>query len=84
MKWPHRKSTLHRTFDAVVDSLDGVDSIGRGLAGMTTKKKKELTAVVPGGARTAGAVAGAVASMTAASAGISAYRRRREGQSDDS
>jgi len=83
MKWPHRKSTLHRTFDAVVDSLDGVDSISRGLSGMTTKQK-ELKAVVPGGARTAGLVGGAVAGMTAASAGISAYRRRREGQSDDS
>ena len=82
MKFPTKKSKFQRALDAVTDSLDGVNSIERGLTGMTSRK--ELKAINPQTARTAAVIAGTAAGLTAGSAGISSYRRRREEASDDS
>jgi hypothetical protein len=87
VKLPGRKTGFQRALDTIADTLDGGDgALERGLSHMSSSRRgvtKELKAIVPGGARTAGLIAGGVAGLTAGSAGISAYRRSREGRSDD-
>lgn len=82
VKLPRKKTKFQRVLEAVEDSLDGGGSMGRGLSTITSRK--DLEAMVPHGARTAGLIAGGIVGLTAGSAGISSYRRRRQGLSDAS
>ena len=70
---PHKKSPVQRFLDKVTDALDAPSQIKAGLPSVGTDS-----------ARKAGVIAGAVAGMTAGSAGISALRRRNEGAREDS
>ena len=73
MKMFKRKSPLQRLGDSIKDSLDpsgtSFSVSGSGSAGKALK---------------AGLVAGGLTALTAASAGISALRRREEGARNDS
>lgn len=82
MKLPGKKTRFQRVLKAVENSLDDAGSIGRGLSPITSRK--DLKAKLPHAALTAGAIAAGIAGLTAGSAGISSYRRRRKGLSDDS
>jgi hypothetical protein len=80
VKLPHKKSPLDRVIDVAEDSVDG--KIAQHLSKLDLTK--HLKAAVPDGARTAGLIAGGMAGLTAGSAGISSYRRRKAGASDHS
>jgi hypothetical protein len=87
MKLFKRKSRVQRLGDNVRDWLDltdanfspfspsGMDSAGKAVKGALPNENKAVKA---------GLVAGGLAALTAASAGISALRRRQEGARDDS
>jgi hypothetical protein len=84
MKLFKRKSRVQRLGDNVRDRLDptganfspsGMGSAGKALKGALPNEDKAVKA---------GLVAGGLAALTAASAGISALRRRQEGARDDS
>ena len=84
MKLFKRKSRVERLGDNVRDWLDlsgsnfspsGIGSAGKAVKGALPNEDKVVKA---------GLVAGGLAALTAASAGISALRRRQEGASDDS
>ena len=87
MKLFKRKSRVQRLGDNVRDWLDpteanfspfsssGMGSAGKALKGALPNEDKAVKA---------GLVAGGFAALTAASAGISALRRRQEGARDDS
>ena len=89
MKFLNRKSKLERVLETVGDSLDPAnvlkgalsDGLGSGKPlkdGLPTGKS--LKGAMPRGrALKAGLVAGGLAGLTAASAGVSSLRRRREG-----
>lgn len=70
MRLIHRKSQRQRLLDPVNDSLDALSGNVKG--GLTKAN-----------ALKAGVVAGGLAGLTAASAGISSLRRRREGRKSD-
>ena len=84
MKMFKRKNPLQRLGDSIKDSLDpsgtsfsvsGSGSAGKALKDALPDKDKALKA---------GLVAGGLTALTAASAGISALRRREEGARNDS
>ena len=79
MKLPQKKSTLDHV---IQDSVDGAGSIRQSLSDLDLGK--HVSAALPDGARTAGLIAGGLVGLTAGSAGISSYRRRRAGASDHS
>jgi hypothetical protein len=70
---PSRKSPVQRFLDKVTHPLEQTSGI-----------KTSLPNVGSNNARKAGLIAGAVAGITAGSAGISSLRRRTEGARDDS
>jgi hypothetical protein len=70
---PSRKSPVQRFLDKVTHPLEQTSGI-----------KTSLPNVGSTNARKAGLIAGAVAGITAGSAGISSLRRRTEGARDDS
>lgn len=80
MKLPGRKSKFQQVLETVEHSIDNAGTIGRSLTSLSPRSEHKLE--VPAGARTAGIVAGTLVAVTAGSAGISSYRRRREGPSD--
>lgn len=82
MKLPHKKSTLDRVIEVAEDSVDSTNSIAQSISKLDLPK--HLKAALPDGARTAGLIAGGMAGLTAGSAGISSYRRRKTGASDHS
>ncbi len=82
MKLPHKKSPLDRVIEVAEDSVDGTNSIARTISKLDLTE--HLKAAVPDGARTAGLIAAGAAGLTAGSAGISSYRRRKAGASDHS
>jgi hypothetical protein len=77
VKLPHKKNTVDRVIGAAEDSVDHVGSIRQGVAKLDLGK--HLGAALPDGARAAGLIAGGLVGLTAGSAGISSYRRRRAG-----
>jgi hypothetical protein len=77
----HRKSKLQRTLENLGETLD-LGSLGHSLPGPGSGK--DLRKMVPESARTAGLVTAGVIGLTAGSAGISSYRRRKEASSDAS
>jgi hypothetical protein len=89
MRFLNRKSKLEQLLDTVGDSLDAANVLKGVLPdGLGSRKplkeglptSETLKAVMPRGrALKAGLVAGGLAGLTAASAGISSLRRRREG-----
>ncbi len=92
MKLPHRKSQMQRLLDTVNDSLDALKP-STSKSRPTSKIKAHLPGAGSGGAlpaalskdkaMKAGLVAGSLAGLTAASAGISTLRRpgrARKGQ----
>jgi hypothetical protein len=100
MKILKRKSAVERLGDSIKDALApssgpslgrsslGRSSLGRsslGRSGMGSAGKAVKDALPPKDkAMKAGLAAGALTALTAASAGISSLRRRREGAKDDS
>lgn len=70
---PSRKNHVQRFIDEVTHPLE-----------WTSGLKASLPSVGSDNARKAGLIAGAVAGITAGSAGISSLRRRTEGARDDS
>ena len=82
MKLPHKKSPLDRVIEVAEDSVDGTSPIAQAISKLDLTK--HLKAGVPDGARTVGLIAGGVAGLTAGSAGISSYRRRKAGANDHS
>lgn len=82
MKLRIRKSKWERLLDSV-NPLDGTDSIPSSLTKLASSSQWRES--IPDGAvRTAGLIATGVAGLTAGSAGISSYRRRKEGDRRDS
>lgn len=77
-----KKSPVDRVIEVAEDSVDGTSSIAQSISKLDLTK--HLKAALPDGARTAGLIAGGVAGLTAGSAGISSYRRRKTGASDHS
>ena len=83
MKLPHKKSTLEHVIDTAEDSVGGgIGTVRNGLSDL--ELGKHVAAALPDGARTAGLIAGGLVGLTAGSAGISSYRRRRAEASDHS
>jgi hypothetical protein len=82
VKLPHKQNTLDRVIEVAEDSVDGSGSIRQSISKLDLGK--HLGAAMPDGARVAGLIAGGLAGLTAGSAGISSYRRRRAGASDHS
>ena len=82
MKLPHKKSPLEQVIDAAEDSVGGIGTVRNGLSDL--ELPKHVAAALPDGARTAGLIAGGLVGLTAGSAGISSYRRRRAEASDHS
>jgi hypothetical protein len=82
VKLPHKKSPLDRVIEVAEDSVDGTNSIAQGISKLDLTK--HLSRALPDGARTAGLIAGGMAGLTAGSAGVSSYRRRKAGASDHS
>ncbi len=82
MKLPYKKSSLDRVTELAGDSIDATNSMAQTISALDLTK--HLKAALPDGARTAGLIAGGMAGLTAGSAGISSYRRRRAGASDHS
>lgn len=79
----HRKSPAQRLLESAIDALAPQRGIKGRLPGVdSTGRLKD--AVSKDTAAKAGVVAGGLAGLTAASAGISSIRRRREGARDDS
>ena len=72
MRLFNRKSQLQRLADTVMDGLDGPSGLKPSMPSPGKGVKAGLIA------------AGGLAGLTAASAGISSLRRRKEGASDDS
>ncbi|MDQ6803756.1 MAG: hypothetical protein M3065_02055 [Actinomycetota bacterium] len=70
---PSRRSPVQRLLDKVIHPLEQTSAI-----------KTSLPSMGPNNARKAGLIAGAVAGITAGSAGISSLRRRTEGARDNS
>ena len=81
MKLPGKKSPLDRVIEVAEDSVD-TNSIGQTISKLDLTK--HLKTAMPDGARTAGLIASGLAGLTAGSAGISSYRRRRAGASEHS
>ena len=80
----NRKSQLQRLLETVDDSLEKAGAI-RSVLPDVASSPKALSASLPKGTGTkAGLIAGALAALTAGSAGVSALRRRREGARDAS
>lgn len=83
MRLFNRKSQVQRLLDSAIDALAPQRGIKARLPGGHSAGR--LTdAVSKDTAAKAGVVAGGLAGLTAASAGISSLRRRREGARDDS
>jgi hypothetical protein len=74
MRLLNRKSHVQRLLDTVGDSLEVPSGIKSGLPGKGPGKAVKTGLVAAGG----------LAGLTAASAGISSLRRRREGAEDGS
>lgn len=83
MRLLNRKSRLQRLLDNVSDSLDVPNKVKSGLPdiGSANPLKGGLD---QGKALKAALIAGGLAGLTAASAGVSSLRRRTEGPRDDS
>jgi hypothetical protein len=82
VKLPHKKSPLDRVIEVAEDSVDGTNSVAQSISKLDLTK--HLKAALPDRARTAGLIAGGMAGLTAGSAGISSYRRRKAGANDHS
>jgi hypothetical protein len=83
MRLFNRKNQVQRLLDSAIDALAPQRGIKARLPGVdSTGRLKD--AVSKDTAAKAGLVAGGLAGLTAASAGISSVRRRREGARDDS
>jgi|tagenome__1003787_1003787.scaffolds.fasta_scaffold20461544_1 hypothetical protein len=83
MRFPHRKSRVQRALHTVGNALDASGAPKLALPGAIGSKG--LKGSLPKDtAVKAGLVAGGLAGLTAGSAGISALRRRTEGETDDS
>jgi hypothetical protein len=79
----NRKSRLQRLLDTVTDSLHAPDGLKLGLPDLGSSNP--LKADPPQDkVLKAGLIAGGLAGLTAASAGVSSLRRRLEGTSDAS
>ncbi len=83
MRLFNRKNQVQRLLDSVIDALGPQRGIKARLPGVSSAGRVK-DAVSKDTAAKAGLVAGGVAGLTAASAGISSIRRRREGARDDS
>jgi hypothetical protein len=83
MRLFNRKNQVQRLVDSVVDTLAPRRGIKARLPGGDPASRLK-DAVSKDTAAKAGAVAGGLAGLTAASAGISSLRRRREGARDNS
>ena len=85
MKMFKRKSPIQRVGGSIKDALDPTGGPSLGRSGMGSAGKAVKGALPnENKAVKAGLVAGGLAALTAASAGISALRRRQEGARDDS
>jgi hypothetical protein len=70
----NRKSRLDHLLESLADSLDVPSGVKSGLPSLGSNKAAKTGLIAAGG----------LAGLTAASAGISSLRRRREGTRDDS
>ena len=82
MRLFNRKSKFDRLLETVNDSLESV--AGLAAAGGVGSGKALKDALPRDKARKAGLIAGGVAGLAAASAGLSSLRRHLEGAGDDS
>jgi hypothetical protein len=83
MRLFNRKNQVQRLLDSAIDALAPQRGIKARLSGPDSAARLK-DAVSKDTAAKAGVVAGGLAGLTAASAGISSIRRRREGARDDS
>ena len=83
MRLFNRKNQVQRLLDSAIDALAPQRGIKAWLPG-TDPAGRLKDAVSKDTAAKAGVVAGGLAGLTAASAGISSIRRRREGARSDS
>jgi hypothetical protein len=83
MRLFNRKNQVQRLLDSAIDALAPQRGIKARLPGADPAGRLKA-AVSKDTAAKAGVVAGGLAGLTAASAGISSIRRRREGARDDS
>jgi hypothetical protein len=82
VKLPRKKTKLQRVLASAGDALDSAQALGRSLSSVGSRN--DIKAAIPDVARKAGLIAGGLVGVTAGSAGISSYRRRREGAGADS
>ncbi len=83
MRLFNKKSRLQRVLDNVTDSLDVPDRLKRGLPDLGSSNPLKA-GPSQGKVVKAGLIAGGLAGLTAASAGVSSVRRRLEGARDAS